>query len=128
MQSPLKLYSNISPGGDSVRVVISRGGRELRQLLSFGEASNLYHEVRFATRVMTDRQRMTLRKGEDALEDIIRTAIRPDSICFTFDRMSGEVLVIYQFHEHAPFCVRMSQEQLGTAMESLQRTMDRARN
>ncbi|MER9768966.1 hypothetical protein NKJ09_23210 [Mesorhizobium sp. M0189] len=47
-------------------------------------------------------------KGIEKMLELCATALRLSSTEVLVDKATGDRLVIYQFTEHAPFCVRMS--------------------
>ncbi|ESY89055.1 hypothetical protein X739_00750 [Mesorhizobium sp. LNHC220B00] len=124
----LKLLASVAHDGKEATFQVSRGeGSRSGFHVSFGEAANFYHEVRHVTHVMTDRQQMAT-LGHDAIADLLRTALCPDSIDFKVDVASGDTFAIYQFTEHAPFVVRMTPQQLHDARLHLHQATRRSTN
>lgn len=99
----------ISPEGDSAEFTVQHEGKEnIKVSVQFSLMSMLYHEVRYAAQLMIYRQRMKLDKGIEKMLELCATALRPSTTEVVVDKETGDRLVIYQFSEHAPFCVRMS--------------------
>jgi hypothetical protein len=53
---------------------------------------------------------MTKKLAQEAIDDLRRTALQPDSIGVEIDPVTGDAFFIYLFAEHAPFCVRLTPE------------------
>lgn len=102
----------VSPEGDVAEFNAQNEGKEnITVSVPFSLIGMLYHEVRYATQLMIYRQRMRVDKGIEKMLELCATALRPSTTEVMIDKETGDRLVVYQFTEHAPFCVRMSPDE-----------------
>ncbi len=105
----------ISPEGDLAEFCVQYEGKEnITVTVPFSLIGMMYHEVRYATQLMIYRQRMRVDKGIQKMLELCATALRPSTAEVMVDKETGDRLVIYQFTEHAPFCIRMSPDEAAS--------------
>lgn len=110
----------ISPEGDVAEFTVQHEGKEnIKVSVQFSLMGMLYHEVRYAAQLMIYRQRMKVDKGIKKMLELCATALRPSTTEVMVDKKTGDRLVIYQFTEHAPFCIRMSPDEVTTFIQKL---------
>jgi hypothetical protein len=125
----LHFRSSVSRDGLGIDLNFNRGRERVTSLpMSFDEASLLFHELRAALSVAMGRHRMTHELAKETIASLLRTAIRPSRVSFEFDAKTGDTFVVYIFEEHAPFVVRMSQDQIQKAEKDLRQITRRHAN
>ncbi|TIW22947.1 MAG: hypothetical protein E5V63_25860 [Mesorhizobium sp.] len=112
--------ASISPDGDACEFSVKHENRQKSLVcVPFSRIGALYHEVRYATQLMVYRQRLRLDKGMEKLLELCATALRPSTTEVIVEPDTGDRLVIYQFTEHAPFCLRISPVEMDAFIEKL---------
>lgn len=122
----LNVRSSVSPDGREVSLRIDKEQQSpVSMSLSFGEACLIYHEMRTSLQLARGRNKMTLDLAQGAIDELLRTALRPAAIGFEVDA-SGDTFIVYIFEDHAPFAVKLSSAQLFEAEAQL-RSLTRRR-
>lgn len=110
----------VSPEGDACEFTVKHENRDgFLVSVPFSLIGTMYHEVRYAVQLMIHRQRMKLDKGIEKMLELCATALRPSTTEVIIDKETCDRLVIFQFTEHAPFCVRMSQDDAASLRDKL---------
>ncbi|AMX93728.1 hypothetical protein A4R28_11750 [Mesorhizobium ciceri] len=103
----------VSMEGDVADFKAKYEGKEnITVSVPFSLMGMLYHEVRYAAQLMIYRQRMRVDKGVEKMLELCATALRPSTTEVILDKETRDRVVIYQFAEHSPFCVRMSPDEV----------------
>ncbi|TJW14364.1 MAG: hypothetical protein E5W82_10320 [Mesorhizobium sp.] len=110
----------IYPEGDVCEFTIKHENRDSFVVsVPFSLIGTLYHEVRYAAQLMIYRQRMKLDRGIQKMLELCSTALRPTTTEVLLDKSTGDRLIVYQFTEHAPFCVRMTPDETASFVAKL---------
>jgi hypothetical protein len=105
----LMLRASVSPDGDAARFAVHfTNGRPFRVEIGAGEFPAWFAEMRHASALLVARQRLTLDRGAARLLELCDTAVHPAGSDIIPDPVTGDRVLLFQFHEHAPFAVRLS--------------------
>jgi hypothetical protein len=97
--------------------------RGFRAQVPFASMPAVLSEIRAASAVLLQRQRLQLDGGAAALLALCETALRPAHIEVLQDPTSLDRLVIHQFYDHAPIAFRVSPLELMANMATVSHRM-----
>lgn len=114
-----KLETVIHPEGDDAKVTITTTTGKFNLNVPFEYIARANTAIRRATILMLHRQSMKKDAGQNALDELLKTALRPRHVSVAVDRATGDRNWILQFDDHGIVVVRMSPEMESAAAAEL---------
>ena len=118
-QELLGLTSCVHPDGSYATVTLHTTQGRIRFDVPFEQMSDLDAEIHQASLLMLYRQ-TTSTDGRNPVDELIRTALRPSKISVKVDRSNGDKLFIHQFPDRMARVLRVSTEDVNTAIDDVQ--------
>lgn len=92
------------------------------------EIGPILNEIRSASNIMVNRQRLKLDKGAEKMLGMCANALRPVANDVIIDPATGDRLFILQFADHAPIVIRMSVAEVAIGLHTLEEAVRRSHN
>lgn len=116
----LDLRAIVQPDGDATNISISLTNlKPFKVKVPFEEMAPILNELRYASNLMMQRQRLKLDRGARKMMDLVEHALRPSHIEILIDPVSGDRIFILIFEDHAPMAIRMTSDDVSICIANL---------
>jgi len=108
-QRLLALRSKVASDGSATRFTVAVTNiAPFVVKVPFADMANVFAEIRHAQATMARRQNLALDRGAGGLLELCELALRPVRVDFRVDPVTGDILCVHQFDDHAPVALRVS--------------------
>jgi hypothetical protein len=122
------LHAEVDPDGSSAIISIYTAEGQLDLSITIDQMASALSEIGAAGSVMMHRQLKARDKGQSAFEAMMRSAPMAASVTPSFDRPTGDAVIVFRFQDRMPISVRMSHEQFLTARAAFSSELKRSSN